>query len=92
MSAETFDPTPEIIFTQASDPNKRSKIQFRKYYNYCHKPNHSVSNCFRKEREDGERNKGILILDQNHLPNPSMITLKHTRLKVIQMNKIHLFQ
>ena len=43
------------MFTKATDPNHRSKPQFRNYCNYCHKSYHSISNCLRKQRENGER-------------------------------------
>ena len=43
------------MFTQTTDPNNESKPQFRKNCNYCSKSNHSVSNCFRKQREDKQR-------------------------------------
>ena len=42
-------------FTKATDPNNESKPHFRKFCTYCHKSNHSVSNCFRKQREDAGR-------------------------------------
>ena len=44
-------PNPEIIFTQTTDPTDESKPHFRKYFNSLHKPNHSASNCFRKQLE-----------------------------------------
>ena len=55
LSAKTFDPNLEVMFTQTTHPNNKSKAQFGKYCNYCHKSNHSVSNCSRKQREDEER-------------------------------------
>ena len=48
LSAETCYPNPQIMFTQATNPNSKSKPQFRKNCNYCHKSIHFVSNCFRK--------------------------------------------
>ena len=52
LSAETSDPNPEIMFTPAVDPKNRSKPQFWKLYNCCHKSNHTAPNCFRKQCED----------------------------------------
>ena len=48
------DKTLESMFTQINDPNDKSKQQLRKYCIYCHKSNYSISNCFRKQREDKE--------------------------------------
>ena len=42
-------------FTEASDPNIRSKPQLPKYYTYCRKSIQSVSNYFREQREDAGR-------------------------------------
>ena len=55
LSTETYDPNPEIVFTQKTDPNNNSKPQFRYFCKYCLKPNHSVLICFRKQREDEEK-------------------------------------
>ena len=58
LSAEIYDPNAEVMFAQTTDPNeKKSKPQIRKYCNYCHKLNHFVPNCFRKQREDEERKR-----------------------------------
>ena len=43
--------------TQTTDPTKESKPQFRKYCNYCHKSNQSVSNFFCEQLEDEERRR-----------------------------------
>ena len=56
LSSEIFDPNLESIFTQTTDPKNRSKPQFQNYCNFCHKSNHSVSKCFRKQRENEEKN------------------------------------
>ena len=54
-SAEIYDTNLEVKFKQTSDSKKKSKPQFRNYCNFCYKSNHLVSNCFRKQRENGER-------------------------------------
>ena len=63
LSAETFDSNPETLNTQGIDPNTWNKPHFWKYSNYCHESNHSVSNCFRKQREVEEmkRNSHSLL-------------------------------
>ena len=40
------------MVTQSGDPNNKSKPAFRKYCSYCHKNNHSISNCYQKQRDD----------------------------------------
>ena len=44
LSSDFSDPNPEVMSSQTTDPNNTSKNHFRKYCNYCHKSNHSVSN------------------------------------------------
>ena len=51
LSAETYDPNPEVMCTQTTNANNKTKPQFRKYCNFFQKSNHSVSNCFCKQRE-----------------------------------------
>ena len=42
----------KIMVTQTGDPNNKSKPAYRKYCSYCHKNNHSISNCYQKQRDD----------------------------------------
>ena len=42
----------QIMVTQTGDPNNKSKPAYRKYCSYCHKNNHSISNCYQKQRDD----------------------------------------
>ena len=48
LSSEAYDPNPEFLFTQTTDPVNKSKSPFQNLWYFCHKSNHSVSNCFRK--------------------------------------------
>ena len=57
LSVETYDANPEFTPKQATDLKNLCKPQFRKYFNFCHESNHSVSTCFRKQREDEERKR-----------------------------------
>ena len=41
-----------IMVTQSDDPNNKSRPAYRKYCSYCHKSNHSISNCYQKQRDD----------------------------------------
>ena len=44
LSAETYNPNPEIMLTQKTDSNFTSKPQIGKNCIHCHKSNHSFSN------------------------------------------------
>ena len=35
-----------IMVNQSEDPNNKSKPAYKKYCSYCHKNNHSISNCY----------------------------------------------
>ena len=65
LSAENCDPDPEVMFKKSTDPNKKSKPHFRKYYKYCRKSNYSVSNCFRKQRKDKKKKTDYLFPTTN---------------------------
>ena len=41
------------MFTQSKDPNNKNKPAYNKNCSYCHRTNHSISACFKKQR-DGE--------------------------------------
>ena len=47
-----FEYEDQIMITQTGDPNNKSKPAYRKYCSYCHKNNHSISNCYQKQRDD----------------------------------------
>ena len=47
-----FEHEDQIMITQTGDPNNKSKPAYRKYCSYCHKNNHSISNCYQKQRDD----------------------------------------
>ena len=40
------------MVTQSGDPNNKNKPAYKKYCSYCHKNNHSISNCYQKQRDD----------------------------------------
>ena len=42
----------QLMVTQSGGPNNKSRPAFRKYCSYCHKSNHSISNCCQKQRDD----------------------------------------
>ena len=41
------------MFSQPRNPNNKNKPAFKKYCSYCHRTNHSISACFKTQR-DGE--------------------------------------
>ena len=89
LTAESFDLKLEIMFTQTTHANIKPKTQFRNFSMFCDKLNHSVPNCFCKQREDEEKN-GIPIIGRKHPSNHSFDFLKHTRVKLIPRNILHL--
>ena len=40
------------MFTQPKDPNNKNKPAYKKFCSYCHRTNHSISACFKKQRDD----------------------------------------
>ena len=40
------------MFTQPKDPNNKNKPAYKKYCSYCHRTNHSISACFKKQRDN----------------------------------------
>ena len=41
-----------LMFTQSRDPNNKHKLAYEKFCSYCHRTNHSISACFKKQRDD----------------------------------------
>ena len=72
LSAETYDPNPENMFIQTTDPKLKVNLIFVGTIVFFHESNHSVSNCFCKPCGD-EKTSGILILVWNHLLNHLII-------------------
>ena len=69
LQTQTLDSSnpQQLMFTQPRDPNNKNKPAYKKYCCYCHRANHSLSACFKKQRDKDEKKK--LILDQNLLKN-----------------------
>ena len=44
-----------LMFTQPRDHNNKQKPTYKKYCSYCHKTNHSISACFKKQRDDEDK-------------------------------------
>ena len=53
LQTQTLDSSQQeqLMFTQPRDPNNNNKPAYKKYCSYCHRTNHSISACFKKQRE-----------------------------------------
>ena len=45
----------QVLFTQPRDPNNKTKPAYKKYCSNCHRTNHSISACFKKQRNDEDK-------------------------------------
>ena len=45
----------QLMFTQPKDPNNKTKAAYKKYCSHCHRTNHSISACFKKQRDNEDR-------------------------------------
>ena len=54
MNTQTLEPSSQeqLMFTQPKDQNNKNKPAYKKYCSYCHRRNHSISACFKKQRDD----------------------------------------
>ena len=43
------------MYTQPKDPDNKNKPAYKKYCSYCHRTNHSISACFKKQRDDEDK-------------------------------------
>ena len=70
LHTQTLEPSSQeqLMFTQPKDPNNKNKPACKKYCSYCHRTNHSISACFKKQRDDEDkrdayaRSKSVLLL------------------------------
>ena len=52
LGSPQFD---QVLFTQPREPNNKTKPTYKKYCSYCHRTNHSISACFKKQRDHEDR-------------------------------------
>ena len=45
----------QLMFTQPKEPNNKNKPAYKKYCSLCHRTNHSISACFKKQRDDEDK-------------------------------------
>ena len=74
LNTQTLDHSSQeqLMYTQPKDPNNKNKPAYKKCCSYCHRTNHSISACFKKQRDDEVNEKHML--DQNLHKNHSFST------------------
>ena len=57
LNTQTLDPSSQeqLMFTQPKDANNKNKPAYKKYCSYCHRTNHSISACFKKQRDEEDK-------------------------------------
>ena len=57
LNTQTLEPSSQeqLMFTQPKDPNNKIKPAYKKYCSYCHRTNHFISACFKKQRDDEDK-------------------------------------
>ena len=57
LNTQTLDHSSQeqLMYTQPKDPNNKNKRAYKKYCSYCHRTNHSISACFKKQRDDEDK-------------------------------------
>ena len=57
LNTQTLDHSSEeqLMYTQPKDPNNKNKPAYKKYCSYSHRTNHSISACFKKQRDDEDK-------------------------------------
>ena len=57
LNTQTLEPSSQeqLMFTQPKDPNNKNKPAYKKYCSYCHRTNHTISACFKKQRDDEDK-------------------------------------
>ena len=63
LQTQTFDSSQQeqLMFTQLRDPNNESNPAYKKYCSFCHRTNHSISACFKKQRDDEDKRDACAI-------------------------------
>ena len=57
LNTQTLDHSSQehLMYTQPKDPNNKNKPAYKNYCSYCHRTNHSISACFKKQRDDEDK-------------------------------------
>ena len=61
LNTQTLDPSSQeqLMFTKPKDPNNKNKPAYKKCCSYCHRTNHSISACFKKQRDDEDKREAF---------------------------------
>ena len=72
LNTQTLDPSSQeqLMFTQTKDPNNKNKPAYKKYCSYCHRTNHSISACFKKQRDYEDKREACA---QSQSPQKSFV-------------------
>ena len=92
LNTQTLDHSSQeqLMYTQPKDPNNKHKPAYKKCCSYCHRTNHSISACFKKQRDDEDkreayaRSKSQVKVD---LENDARITQQKGMRIPIQLQK-----
>ena len=57
LNTQTLEPSSQeqLMFTQPKDPHNKNKPAYKNYCSFCHRTNHSISACFKKQRDDEDK-------------------------------------
>ena len=72
LNTQALDPSSQeqLMYTQPKDPNNKNKPAYKKYCSYCHRTNHSISACFKKQRDDENKREAYA---QSKSPQKSFV-------------------
>ena len=72
LNTQTLDHSSQeqLMYTQPKDPNNKNKPAYKKYCSYCHRTNHSISACFKKQRDDEDKRDAFV---QSKSPQKSFV-------------------
>ena len=61
LQSQTLDSSnqEQLMFTQPRDPSNKNKPAYKKYCSYCHRTNHSISACFKKQRDEDNKKEAF---------------------------------
>ena len=96
ICTQTLEPSSQdqLMFTQPKDTNNKNKPAYIKYCSYCHRTNHSISACFKKQ-EIMKKNEMLMLnqnLHKNHLYSTSVLLLtieQNTMIIDIEVEVLH---
>ena len=76
------------MFTQPKDPNNKNEPACKKYCSNCHRTNHSISACSKKQRDDEDKRDAYARSKspQNHLySTPALLLMIEQNTDIIDI-------